>query len=338
MQVMTQRCSSLMVILFALMWATSAVSADDTVADEPEAKTTSTDGKPDDSLRVVLKEPGEEPRRELRLRVSPGDTQRFVIVHESAMKQTMDGNPPMEQQSPPVKMLLKLEVAKVTDNGDIHFTGEYEEVTVEEHPDVGPRMIMLMQHSLQDMVGMKIELIMNDRGIVRSVDMDIDRIEDIRARELVDYYLSTFPQLITPLPEEPVGKGAKWTYDIHSGLQGLEMTTSFEITLTEYADQGFAGTVKISPSAEEQEFDTRGAVRSASVTLKSVQGEGSGRLAHPLDRAMAHSDVESVVSMHFVMTTADQSFNRGQHVTTTLKVNEPSEDDEGDDDSLENDG
>lgn len=325
MQTKARQCWILLVMMFALAWANAAAFADDAVSDEPNAATSSTDGQPDAGIRVTLKEPGEEPRRTLRLRVSPGDTQRFVIRHTASMKQTMDGNPPTEQQSPPVEMHLKLDVARVTDDGDIHFTGEYEEISVKEHPDVADRMHMLMQHSLQDMVGMDVELVLSDRGIVRSVDMNIDRVEDVRAKELVQYYLSTFSQLITPLPEEPVGKGAKWTYDVPSDLQGLKVVTSFDVTLTELLDAGFAGTMNITPSAEEQDFDTRGAVRSADVTLKSVRGEGSGRFTHPLDRAMPHSDVESVASLHFVMTTPDQDFNRGQHVTTTLKVSEPTE-------------
>jgi hypothetical protein len=294
----------LMMMIAALMMIPMAISGSHVVADERDEA----DAKVQDNAAaptLTLIEKGAEPRRALRMTAKPGDTQRIILSQRMHMEQMMNGMRMPSMPMPVTEFQLAIEVERVDDDGTIHYTGTYGKVEVKDEPGVDPNMRRMMEQSMQAIAGVTVAGAVTERGFIHSFELDADHVRDPMMRQILQGLRSAFEQSSLPLPEEPVGVGAKWKTESTITAQGMTMDMVSNITLEELAESGFDLGVELTMSAEEQPLEHQNAPAGMKMTLKSMDGKAEGRLAYqdgrlmPLSTTNTSTETDIEVEMTF---------------------------------------
>jgi hypothetical protein len=85
-------------------------------------------------------------------------------------------------------------------------------------------------------------------------------------------------QLSSPVPEEPVGVGAKWQVVLTPRLGGFTQTVTTVYTLIALTPDSAKIDVAMSQTAAEQPLESASLPPGAKATIKTVKGSGTGSL------------------------------------------------------------
>lgn len=170
---------------------------------------------------VTLIDPGHEPRRELRYALGQGKRQTVEITLASALSSSDVPLPHPSSGEPALVVTLALEVAEVTRASDDVCAVEI--IRAETKPPTPPEQTVLPL-----LVGQRGQLRLNDRGLGARAKLSLTPPSSGHAgdfetiRGLAAQIEMSLTELVTPLPKEPVGKGAKWRHVVKRppGLAG----------------------------------------------------------------------------------------------------------------------
>lgn len=311
----TRHCSLmlLMMLIAALTMLPMAITGSTAAADERDEAQARDKAA---GATVTLIEAGAEPRRALRLTANPGDTQRIVLSQRMQMEQMMNGTRMPSMPMPVTEFHLAIKVDRVDDDGTIHYTGTYEKLSVKDEPGVDPNMRRMMEQSMQAIFGVTVTVAMTERGFIQSFELGADQVRDPMMQQILQGLWGAFEQSSMPLPEDPVGVGAKWKTESTSTAQGMTMDMVSNITLEEFAESGFDLSVELILRAEEQPLTN--APAGMKMTLKSMNGSGEGRHAYrdarlmPLGTMKTSTETDIEVEMEFA--------NQRQRMTQTMQI------------------
>ncbi len=168
------------------------------------------DRLPEDGVLVRVIDPGEEPRELLQLHPIPGEaiTMRSVIDLEIAMG--FSGNLLPKTAIPPMIMDMEVAVSAVDEDGTIHYDVKLIDVALGEEPDAPPEVSGSMLADLEVLVGLTGQSTLSPSGRLLSSDFQIPAGAGERAAAHIENMSRVLDGLSAPLPEEPVGPGAKW--------------------------------------------------------------------------------------------------------------------------------
>ncbi|HWC59941.1 MAG TPA: hypothetical protein VHC44_09635 [Verrucomicrobiae bacterium] len=197
-----------------------------------ESETTSAAAK----SGVKLLEAGAEPRSVLRYHVKAGDKQTAIMT----MKMKLDmANPPAGPDGKPItiptiptmSIPMDITVQNVAANGDVTYEMVMEEASLAQDTNTPPEVIQAMQKALAGIKGLTTVGIMSNRGIVKKVDVKSPPNADPQMRQVMDQMKEGTSNLSVPLPDEPVGAGAKWETKKTTKVQtaSVEQTGTYEL-------------------------------------------------------------------------------------------------------------
>lgn len=270
---------------------------------------------------VTLLDPGAEPRRPLRYRLVPGAQETLTMRTEMAIATRADGGdaaPAVEY--PPVVMTLRLRVAEAGSAPDrARYEFALEAVEVEDAPGVAPEVVDAMRRHFDEIEGMTGSADVDARGFNWNA-----RVERPRGRaghatpalgQVLDSTAQGMERMSAPLPEEPVGQGARWELrqTIEQNGVTLEQRTLFE--LIELDGQRGVLATQITQRAGRQPMAVAGAPAGAAELL-SLESTGTGRLHFDLDRLGPRSTL-TLRSDYGVRVTAGE---QPQTITTRIDM------------------
>jgi hypothetical protein len=130
--------------------------------------------------------------------------------------------------------------------------------------------------SLKKMVGTSGTLVMDDRGVVRDVKLSLPPDIEPQARQAMESTSQAMSQFSSPLPEEPVGVGARWQVNQSIDANGLKLKQKAVFELVSF--KGKKGVVKatISQTADPQVANLPGLPPGVKADLLSHSGTGTG--------------------------------------------------------------
>ncbi len=222
----------------------------------------------------------------LRFRAPEGTPQTLVFELRVALHAGAGASDGPTLKLPVARLTTELVLGDETGAGERHGELGFVDWMVLEEPGQIVAVARSLRASFPLLADVRGYLLFDERGVVREGDFDVPAALE-RSRELkgvLDGLREAFPQLTVPLPEEPVGVGARWSvattvrrpdgtsidqtkrYTLEA-REGDELTLRFEITQT-------AG-----PQA------TRG----AGVRLESLAATGEGRVRVRLDEMFPRS-------------------------------------------------
>jgi len=205
-----------------------------------EAKTETKVATPASSGPLKLLGAGAEPRKALRLHPAAGDKQKLVLNTKVALDMKMsDGQPSpikLPSTSATIDIPVEITVKEVSSKGDISYEVALGDTSAAEDPAGGaPPAAKAQKSPVGGIKGLSATGTISSHGFSKGIDFKAPPGADPQTHMLLDLLKDVFIQLVTPLPEEAVGHGAKWEVKapVQSHSIKIDQTANYELVSVE---------------------------------------------------------------------------------------------------------
>jgi hypothetical protein len=256
-------------------------------------------GTPQAPPVVTLKQPGGQPRRELRLHPKPGDKQKLVLLMRTEMEMQIAGmnNPPMKL--PAMKMTMDMTVESIEPNGDIHYKFVLSNADAIDEPGVMPQVSSAIRTALGSAKGMSGTGVMSNRGFNKGTKLDVPPGADQQLKQILDGMKDSFNQIAAPLPEEAIGPGAVWDVKMTIVQQGMSLAQVATYELISLKGDVARAKSTLTQDAANQKI-VNPSMPNLKIDLVKLRADGSGEVSFDLGQLVppkAVADIHSEASM-----------------------------------------
>lgn len=252
---------------------------------------------------LKLLSPGRPPLKALRYRVQPGHRGTLTMSMTTAMAMSLGGQELPAAPTPETRCRLDYHVTDVTPAGDIRYEFEIGGFEAVAQPSIPAAVLEATRSALAPMKGLRGHVVVTTRGITREADIQIPSDAPPQLRAMGESLRQSVRQFSAPLPEEPVGPGARWDTSYRMSMNGmtLEQTGHHELTALE-GDRGRLA-IAITQTAPPQALQNPGMPPGARVDLVTLSSTGTGESSFDLTRL---APVSATVKLKMQMKTRIQ--------------------------------
>jgi Family of unknown function (DUF6263) len=204
------------------------------------AKTETKAAAPTPSGPLKLLAAGAEPRKALRLHPGAGDKQKLVLNTKVALEMKMSNGQPspikLPSTSATIDIPVEITVKGVSGKGDISYEVALGDTSAAEAPAGGaPPAARAQKSPVGGIKGLSATGTITSQGFSKAFDLKAPPGADAQTRMLLDLLKDVFIQLVTPVPEEAVGRGAKWEVKapVQSHSIKIDQTANYELVSVE---------------------------------------------------------------------------------------------------------
>ena len=276
--------------------------------------------------KVTLREPGAESRKPLRYAFVKDSKHTLTMTMQMGLTQSLGAMQMPETKIPAMDMVMDVHITDVQANGDANYEFVLSSTNVRDEPGANPMMVNMVKKSLTTMVGMKGSATVSSRGFTRDVKVEVPPNADAMVKEQVESMRQSMNQFAAPLPEEPVGKGAKWDIDAEVSAGGIQAHQRTTMTLENIEGDALDLSIAITQTAEEQDVKNPNIPPTAKVRLTSFNSKGSGKTKLRLSQSVpVHAEVtnESDQTMKLSGPNMEQELSQHLRMTMTMKEGAP---------------
>ena len=233
------------------------------------------------TVRVGLLDSGEKPRAPLRYRFSIGDKQLVVLRLRYSATNRLRAAAPKKIRFPGIKLVFHVEIVEALRGDRVRYRFDLVEAALTDVGGADKGLVATATEALKRAQGIRGSAVVDSRGIIRDGTIDIPRQLDPSIQIMLDGMRSSMEQLSTPLPEEPVGIGARWelSQTLVQGGTTLDQTTLYELVKNTDGEVELIGTIE--QHAERQEVPLAGFDYAE---LVSLTADGKASMAVNLER------------------------------------------------------
>ena len=314
---MKNHCVALLSVVLAGLLATVGC---DKGSGEPEAArpvdTTATGKGP----IVKLLDAGAEPRRELRYALVPGSKETLVMTMTMAMQTKLPGMPAPEVKMPTIAMHMDLTIAEKVSANEARYQFVMTDATVSGREGVDEQVVAMTQKALSTATGLKGSAIVDTRGFNHDATMEMPAGMDPQMKQMMDGTMKGMDQMSSPLPAEPVGKGARWELfqTIEQNGMTIDQVTVFEL-VEQSGDQGTLA-VQVTQKAGRQKVSAPGMPPGVSAELTTLASTGKGTIDFNLGHLVPLSNltIDSDYSMSIEASGQQQDMDAHLSMNVTI--------------------
>jgi hypothetical protein len=256
-----------------------------TESEEPE------DSDGGDSTTVKLLDAGAEPRTALRYKFQANRTEAIVMDMSMAMAMETGNQKQPETQVPVTRTTMIFDNKEVSPEGNLHYEFEIEQVEVLPTPGVNPMMVNAMKQQMSGMQGMNGSATVTSRGFTQDAEIKIPPGVNPQIRQSIDNMKQSMNQMSAPLPEEPVGRGARWQVTMPVETPAMKLKQVATYTLSEIQGDKVKLDVTIKQSAPPQEIATPGAAPGTKTSLESLKSSGEATIEIQMTKLVPTSNL-----------------------------------------------
>ncbi|MCB9763707.1 MAG: hypothetical protein H6739_28315 [Alphaproteobacteria bacterium] len=254
---------------------------------------------PQEGALVRLIEPGAEPLETLRFAPASGHTETMRMVMD--MDMTMDvGGMTMPMMMPVMVMDMDIEVTEVDEAGDIHYNAAVSRFVVEDKEGAMEGLAAQLEAEMQGMVGLRGDMVVSNTGEARSAGFTAPPDAPDTVKQQLQSINQNANNMAVPLPEEPVGVGARWEVLKRTSSNGMEVVERSEIHLA--SREGDAVTLEstVEQHLANPDLQLPGMPPGAQVELVSFSSNGSTTSAMVLSN-LAPDKADGKVTLDMAM-------------------------------------
>jgi hypothetical protein len=262
-----------------------------TAPGQPMQRSTNSSGQTQTGSGVSVKliSPGSEPRTALRLHPKPGDKLTTTINLKTTTEMSMGENKMPEMPSPAIVITSETTVKAVSPDGDI----SYEILTT----DV---------EGVPQLKGLSATGAVSSRGINKNINVKMPSGLPPMARQLADQIKEGYATAAQPLPEEPIGIGAKWEVRIPSKAGGISAVQTLTSELASLEGDKAVVRINYTQTAPNQKIESP-SMPGVKLDLTRFTGSGSGESMVDLSKmAPTQSTTDGQLEMTMVTGTGAQ--------------------------------
>ncbi|HTE52759.1 MAG TPA: hypothetical protein VK698_18025 [Kofleriaceae bacterium] len=246
---------------------------------------------------LSLLESGREPRQALRYPSAPTPAHRMSLSLRLAMKMEVPGSPVPPVAMPGLRLLFEVESAR--DGAAVRYRFKVSDADLTGTDSAHPSLLAEMRKGVDLLVGASGQLVVEPRGSVS--DLALAQPAGI-GHELAQFMNSArlaIGEMVVPLPDEPVGIGARWEVVETVTQDGISVRekTYFELVALD-GPRALVRTRTVQ-TADKQRAALPGLPDGVSAEVVSLRGSGTGEIELDLRRLVpgnAREEVETDVS------------------------------------------
>ena len=254
---------------------------------------------------VSLSAAGNAPRMPLRLKVAAGLKETLLMTMTMGVSLSAEGMALPAMDMPVMKMWAESVVTGVGPSGDISYDMAFTKLAVEPGPGGDANMTQMIQAAAGEITALKGSMTMSNRAISKSATLDLNKITDPNMRQTLGAMSSQFESLSMPLPEEPVGVGAKWEVRQATSSAGATIFQRVQCELT--ALDANTATIKVTTeqTAPPQTI-TNPAMAGMQMNIEKVAGSGTGTTTVRFGGLTPTSEMTSSTTMNMAVDVGGQ--------------------------------
>jgi hypothetical protein len=198
-----------------------------------ESKTASRSGSRAEALpsgmQIKIVEPGAEPRQTLRFHPVADEKQQGTVTVKMSMGMGIESQM-QTTKMPPINVSVAVTPTSVNKDG-IAYEMVIEEIGIADDPGAMQEMVKAMRESIQKVKGLKIDVVMTDRGVVRKTEAKIPAGTDAETKSSMEEMRQSLAEADIIFPEEPIGLGAQWQVKQKVKSDGITIDQTSTYTL-----------------------------------------------------------------------------------------------------------
>jgi len=246
---------------------------------------------------ITLLTPGAEPRKALRFTVASSLRSHMDMEMAMSMAMNMAGQEMPATSVPAMRIGADLNVTNVTPTGDVTYTMAFTGVGLAGKEAVDPALAAVFDSMGKDFKSITGTAVVTNRGINRSVKIDTSKVTNPQFSQMMDSVTNSMNGVSSPLPEEPVGIGARWEVRQTLPSGGITIFQKVEYELTAFDGKSATLKVKIDQTGPPQSMSNPSLPPGATVRVESMTGSGTGTMTVPLDGLVPTSQADSKTTM-----------------------------------------
>lgn len=226
-------------------------------------------------------DPGQSPREPIRRAFTVGQTASFSLTVASELHRKVNDLELPTRPMPQTTMTLRSEVLRVHDDGSasVRFTITNASISEEQSAAVHDDLARTYRQDLNALQGTEITYTVSPQGQLNDPGVILKGNEPLTstANQLLEQFKRALEQIVIPLPNEPVGPGARWRVSTPIDLAGIKAIRMIEYQLIERheGDRLELGFI-ISVNADRQVMRDSNIPAGAELLLTNMAGTGDG--------------------------------------------------------------
>lgn len=225
---------------------------------------------------VKLIEPGAEPRADLSYALVKGATQKMVMAMDMTMAMKAQGQALPTTTIPRMSMGMDATAAEKNGAGEFRVDSHLTTVSVDPSGAQQEQMARALRPQLESMKGLSMVYWVNPKGHVHDVKLGMPAGMPPAAQQLLNGMSQSFESMVTPLPAEPVGLGARWQVISRTATGGADLLQSAIYTLKSRDGGRATLEVKLIQLAASDTIHSPQMPAGMSAKVKSFSSGGSG--------------------------------------------------------------
>jgi len=270
--------------------------------------------------KIELLAPGAEPRVALRYQFKPGSQEKLVMDLGMSMSMQMGAMAQPPVTLPVSRMHMVLDLQSIDAAGELRYAFVMNKAEVLPATGAAAAMVPMMSSELAKMEGMKGTARVSNRGFTREASFEVPDRVSAQIKQMEESMARSIEQMSSPLPEEPVGVGARWrvTSQVETGGVNLNQIGHFELVALE------AGVAKVRISLEQsappQDVKSPDLPPGTVVHLVSMKGQGTGEGQIDLARVVPTSKLELKTEMQMQVKAGPQEQSMGMGMGMSVHI------------------
>lgn len=180
---------------------------------------------------VRVLEQGAEPRSDLSYVLTKGTSQKMAMAMDMAVGVKTHGQAMPQTPMPRMTMTFDTSVADKNAGGDFKIDSRLTATSVDPNGGQQEQMAKALRPQIDAMKGLGMIYWVTPKGHVHDVKLDVPPSVPAAAQQIMNGMSQSFESMVTPLPSDPVGVGAKWQVVSRISTGGADILQSAIYTL-----------------------------------------------------------------------------------------------------------
>jgi hypothetical protein len=273
---------------------------------------------------VRLLDAGAEPRSDLSYALTKGAAQKMGVGMDMAVGIKMKAQSVPQTPMPHMTLLFDANVAEKNAAAESRIDSRLTGATVDPNGGQQEQMARALRPQLDALKGLGMAYWVNPKGHVRDVKLDIPASAPPAAQQLMSGMSQSFESMVTPLPQEQVGVGARWQVVSRISSSGADLLQSAIYTLKSRSGARASLDVSVLQLAANDTIHTAQMPAGMSAKVKNFSSSGSGNTQLDLKNIAPEGGTMTLrTSMEITVAGGGPDDASTVDTTTTVQITRP---------------
>ncbi|MDA3863006.1 MAG: hypothetical protein PF689_03975 [Deltaproteobacteria bacterium] len=254
---------------------------------------------PESESELKILDPGKGKKVALRYKyLSFKNTEYLKMEMITKVGLEIEGRTRPPRQAPVIVMIMKIEHQQKSKN-QLTYKFSLDKVQVKKTASVSEeenkKTVAILKKNMKNLEGIAK---VNSQGKVDKIWFSKDFVYDANLNQVMNNVKNQLKNMVVPLPKNKVGVGAKWKAVRKTKMQGLDLTTEYEYTLSKLNNNSAVLDVKIFQKAPKQKIQNKKMPPQFEVFLEKLVSNGKGTLEIKFNSLVPKSRIELKMALN----------------------------------------